>query len=117
MCASTRKLLHLDNAELVFTDAALHAIAKKTVERKSGARGLRSVVEDLLIPIMYDIPSDATITKVTIDADTVRRGRARMSSTALCARATKVWRPSNNLQTTCTGAGTRRCVFAHKNFI
>ena len=66
-----KELLHLDNAELVFTDAALHAIAKKTVERKSGARGLRSVVEDLLIPIMYDIPSDATITKVTIDADTV----------------------------------------------
>lgn len=69
-----KELLHLDNAELVFTDAALHAIAKKTVERKSGARGLRSVVEDLLIPIMYDIPSDATITKVTIDADTVENG-------------------------------------------
>ena len=69
-----KELLHLDNAELVFTDAALHAIAKKTVERKSGARGLRSVVEDLLIPIMYDIPSDASITKVTIDADTVEGG-------------------------------------------
>ena len=69
-----KELLHLDNAELVFTDAALHAIAKKTVERKSGARGLRSVVEDLLIPIMYDIPSDATITKVTIDEDTVEGG-------------------------------------------
>lgn len=69
-----KELLHLDNAELVFTDAALHAIAKKTVERKSGARGLRSVVEDLLIPIMYEIPSDATITKVTIDADTVENG-------------------------------------------
>ena len=69
-----KELLHLDNAELVFTDAALHAIARKTVERKSGARGLRSVVEDLLIPIMYDIPSDATITKVTIDEDTVNAG-------------------------------------------
>ena len=69
-----KELLHLDNAELVFTDAALHAIARKTVERKSGARGLRSVVEDLLIPIMYDIPSDATITKVTIDDDTVNGG-------------------------------------------
>ena len=69
-----KELLHLDNAELVFTDAALHAIAKKTVERKSGARGLRSVVEDLLIPIMYEIPSDTTITKVTIDADTVEGG-------------------------------------------
>ena len=66
-----KELLHLDNAELVFTDAALHAIAKKTAERKSGARGLRSVVESLLIPIMYEIPSDATITRVTIDEDTV----------------------------------------------
>ena len=69
-----KELFHLDNAELVFTEDALHAIAKKTVERKSGARGLRSVVEELLIPIMYDIPSDATITKVTIDADTVAGG-------------------------------------------
>lgn len=65
------ELFKLDDAELVFTEAALHAIAQKTVERKSGARGLRSVVEELLIPIMYDIPSDATITRVTIDADTV----------------------------------------------
>ena len=65
-----KELFHLDNAELVFTEDALHAIAKKTVERKSGARGLRSVVEELLIPI----PSDATITKVTIDADTVAGG-------------------------------------------
>ena len=73
-----KELLHLDNAELVFTDAALHAIAKKTVQRKSGARGLRSVVEDLLIPIMYDIPSDATITRVTIDADTVEGGEAHI---------------------------------------
>ena len=69
-----KELFHLDNAELVFTEDALHAIAKKTLERKSGARGLRSVVEELLIPIMYDIPSDATITKVTIDADTVAGG-------------------------------------------
>ena len=69
-----KELFHLDNAELVFTEDALHAIAKKTMERKSGARGLRSVVEELLIPIMYDIPSDATITKVTIDADTVAGG-------------------------------------------
>ena len=69
-----KELFHLDNARALFTEDALHAIAKKTVERKTGARGLRSVVEELLIPIMYDIPSDATITKVTIDADTVAGG-------------------------------------------
>ena len=81
-----KELLHLDNAELVFTDAALHAIARKTVERKSGARGLRSVVEELLIPIMYDIPSDATITKVTIDADTVEGGQPHIEHGAMRPR-------------------------------
>ena len=81
-----KELLHLDNAELVFTDAALHAIAKKTVERKSGARGLRSVVEELLIPIMYDIPADATITKVTIDADTVEGGQPHIEHGAMRPR-------------------------------
>lgn len=73
-----KELLGLDNAELVFTDEALHAIAKKTIERKSGARGLRSVVEDILIPVMYEIPSDPTITRVTIDADTVEGGEAHL---------------------------------------
>ena len=53
-----KELFSLDNAELVFTDDALHEVAQRTIERKSGARGLRSVVEELLIPIMYDIPSD-----------------------------------------------------------
>ena len=81
-----KELFHLDNAELVFTEDALHAIAKKTVERKSGARGLRSVVEELLIPIMYDIPSDATITKVTIDADTVEGGQPHIEHGAMRPR-------------------------------
>ena len=81
-----KELLHLDNAELVFTDAALLAIARKPVERKSGARGLRSVVEELLIPIMYDIPSDATITKVTIDADTVEGGQPHVEHGAMRPR-------------------------------
>ena len=66
-----QELFSMDNVELNFTNAALSAIAKKTIERKSGARGLRSVVEDLLIPIMFDIPSDPTIIRVTVDEDTV----------------------------------------------
>ena len=75
-----KELFSLDNAELVFTelvftDDALHEVAQRTIERKSGARGLRSVVEELLIPIMYDIPSDPTIVRVTIDRDTVRGGK------------------------------------------
>ena len=69
-----KELFTLDNAELVFTEDALRSIAKKTIARKSGARGLRSVVEELLTPVMFDIPSDPTITKVTVDADTVDSG-------------------------------------------
>ena len=81
-----RELFHLDNAELDFTDAALHAIAKKTIQRKSGARGLRSVVEELLIPIMYEIPSDPTIIRVTIDEDTVEGGKPHLEYGAVRKR-------------------------------
>ncbi len=68
------ELFALDNAQLTFTDSALHAIARKTMARHSGARGLRSVVEDILIPVMYDLPSDPTITEVTVDEDSVESG-------------------------------------------
>ena len=73
-----KELFGLDNAELIFTPDALREIAQKTIERKSGARGLRSVVEDLLIPIMYEIPSDPTIIRVTIDKDTVCGGKPQL---------------------------------------
>ncbi len=52
-----KELLSMDNVELEFTDEALHAIARKTIERKTGARGLRSVMESILLPIMYDVPT------------------------------------------------------------
>lgn len=81
-----QELLGLDNADLVFTEQALHAIAKKTIERKSGARGLRSVVEELLIPIMYEIPSDPTIIRVTIDQDTVNGGKPHLEYGAVRQR-------------------------------
>ena len=81
-----RELFQMDNAELDFTDAALHAIAKKTIQRKSGARGLRSVVEELLIPIMYEIPSDPTIIRVTIDEDTVEGGKPHLEYGAVRKR-------------------------------
>ena len=74
-----QELFRLDNAELTFTEEALHGIAKKTIARKSGARGLRSVVEELLIPIMYDIPSDPTIEKVEVTEETVSTGEPVLS--------------------------------------
>ena len=67
-------LMQMDNVDLEFTDEALRAVAKKTIERKSGARGLRSVMESILIPVMYQVPSDPTIVKVTITPETVGGG-------------------------------------------
>ncbi len=64
-------LLKMDNVELEITDDALIEIAKKTIEIKSGARGLRSVMEQALIGIMYEIPSDKSITKVIVTKETI----------------------------------------------
>ena len=61
-----------DDVELVFDKEALEAVAEKAIERNIGARGLRAVMEGILTSIMYDIPSDPTITKVTITAACVK---------------------------------------------
>jgi len=66
-----QKLLEYDDVELEFEPEALYAIADKTIERDIGARGLRAVMEALLTGIMYEIPSDPTITKVVITKDCV----------------------------------------------
>ena len=81
-----KELLSMDNVELEITDEALHAIARKTIERKTGARGLRSVMESILMPIMYDVPNDPTIVRVTIDKDTVEGGEAHMDYGAVRKR-------------------------------
>ena len=61
-----QSLLSMDGVELEFTPEALTAVAKKTLDRKTGARGLRAVMEEILMPIMFAVPSDKTIAKVTI---------------------------------------------------
>ena len=66
-----QKLLSYDGAELVFERDALEGIADKAIERKIGARGLRAVMEGLLTQVMYDIPSDRTVERVTITKDCV----------------------------------------------
>ena len=63
---STLQLTFTADAELTFEPKALEAIADKAIERKIGARGLRAVMEGLLMNVMYDIPSDRTIDRVTI---------------------------------------------------
>ena len=65
------KLFELDDVKLEFTDDALLAIAKEAVERKTGARGLRSIIEKVMTDIMYEIPSDDTIGICTITKDVI----------------------------------------------
>lgn len=64
-------LFQMDGVELVFEEDALRSIAKKTLEYKTGARGLRSVIENLLMKYMYDIPSNSTIKKLVITKEVV----------------------------------------------
>ena len=71
-----QKLLGYDDVELIFTDDALEAVADKAIERRIGARGLRAVLEGVLTELMYDIPSDPSIERVTITAECVRDGAA-----------------------------------------
>lgn len=66
-----KKLFELDKVELEFKDSALEAVAKKAIERNIGARGLRSIIEETLQKIMFDVPSDHTIEKVVIDGDVI----------------------------------------------
>lgn len=69
-----KRLFDLDKVDLEFTSEALVSVAKRTLERKTGARGLRSVMEDALLPFMYEIPSDYTVEKVTVTKETIEKG-------------------------------------------
>ncbi len=64
-------LLEIENVELEFTEEALVEIAKKAMELETGARGLRAIIEEFMVDVMYDIPNDYTIQKVVITKDVV----------------------------------------------
>ena len=66
-----QKIFNIDGVNLKFTDAALEAIAQKAIDRKTGARGLRSIMEETLTGLMFDIPSDETVEAVIIGEDCV----------------------------------------------
>ena len=74
-----KKLFDMDGVELTFEDGAVESIAAKAFERKIGARGLRSIMEDILIDTMYAIPSDETIEECIITEDTVEEGNAPLT--------------------------------------
>ncbi|MBE6932377.1 MAG: ATP-dependent Clp protease ATP-binding subunit ClpX [Ruminococcaceae bacterium] len=75
LCKQYKKMLEYDNVELEFEPAALEAVAQKAIDRQIGARGLRAVLESLMIPVMYEIPSDPTIRRVTMTESSVLDGK------------------------------------------
>ena len=66
-----KKLVGLDKVELVVTDDAVREVAKRAIALKTGARGLRTIFENLMLESMYDIPSEENVEKVVIDKDVV----------------------------------------------
>ena len=73
-----KKLFELENVNLKFTDEVLLAIAEKAVERKSGARGLRAILESIMLDIMYDIPSTPEIRECILNEEVVTKGESPM---------------------------------------
>jgi ATP-dependent Clp protease ATP-binding subunit ClpX len=71
-----KRFLELDDVELVFTDGAIDAAAEQALRRKTGARALRSIVEESLLDVMYDIPERSDVRKCIITEETIRDGRA-----------------------------------------
>src|SRR5205807_10021698 len=68
------KFFEFDGVELEFTDDAMRAIAEQAIQRGTGARGLRAIMEEVLLNVMYELPSRKDVTKCVIDADVVLRG-------------------------------------------
>ena len=68
------KLLEMDNVQLEFSDTALRAVARKAIERKTGARSLKGIIEDVMLDVMFDIPRSDAKRKVTITEDCIEKG-------------------------------------------
>jgi len=68
-----KKLFKMDGVELTFTEGALRGVAKNAIQRKTGARGLRAILESAMLDVMYDIPSHSNIREVVISEDVVTR--------------------------------------------
>ncbi|MFZ2192008.1 MAG: ATP-dependent Clp protease ATP-binding subunit ClpX, partial [Lactococcus raffinolactis] len=67
-----QRLLSFDDVALEFDSGALDAIAEKAIERKTGARGLRSIIEEVMMDVMFEVPSMDNVTKVVITEEAVR---------------------------------------------
>src|SRR5690606_38966496 len=87
-----QKFFEMDGVELEFTEGALRAIARKALERKTGARGLRSIIENRLMDVMFEIPSRSDVQKCIIDESCVLRGEPPKLITVATARKAKAKR-------------------------
>ncbi len=86
-------LFEMENVDLVFEDAALRAVAKKALERNTGARGLRSILENALLETMYDLPSRTDVGTVVVTEAVIEEGakpefsdRTSASNRRTCSR-------------------------------
>ena len=84
-----KKLFDLDGVELIFEDKALEAIAHKAIDKDTGARGLRAIVEKILMPIMYEIPSQTDVCSVTVTEECVTEGAKPVVKTGKKAASKK----------------------------
>ena len=71
-----QRLFELEDTELTFTEDALSAVARKAIARKTGARGLRSILEDILLDTMFELPSLSNVTEVVVNEEAVARDAA-----------------------------------------
>ena len=71
-----QRLFEIEDTQLTFTDDALSAIAKRAIQRKTGARGLRSILEDILLNTMFDLPGMDSVTEVVVNEEAVNSDAA-----------------------------------------
>ncbi len=71
-----QKLMRMDDIELQFEQGALEAVAKKSIQLKTGARGLRSVMENIMMDFMFEVPNDKSIGNIVVDKDCVEKGNS-----------------------------------------
>ena len=81
------KLLEMDGVELEFSEDALRAVAKKAIDRKTGARGLRSILEETMQGVMFDLPSREDVSKCVITEDVIQK---RCDPILVCAKRPKL---------------------------
>lgn len=88
LCKQYQALLDMDGVKLTFTPDALRAMAKQAIERKCGARGLRAIIEDIMLDTMFELPGDKTVTECRIDESTVNGEKPKLIHKRSAKKAT-----------------------------